>query len=210
MLKRASAIVVLLGLAAPTSACTAPRDAESLGDAVQSVTVPDRETALYAAVCSFSLVSYDPTYAIRFYAETSFVPAFGRGNGTMTLALTPLVGWDSVAGAARPPTAVTSAQTHGTRISATSPTSEGAFSALYPVLDLDPEANSINGVRARVEDLRLDAVAGTPDRFCAGFSGKLTDPVEYEFVREENTCIFVKVNDGDPLPSLAASDFHCP
>jgi hypothetical protein len=205
-MSKASKPLVLAALALFAAACSTQATPESLDDVAQHVVVPARETALYAGICGFSLASYDPKYAIRFYAESTFTPT----DGSLTLALTPLIGWNAAENQPEPPAAVSHDLTRGDRITTTSAVTNGAFSARYAALDIQPEANSINGVTARVETLQLDGTFGTGDRFCAGFSGKLTVPLDYEFLRDENTCLFIKVHEGDPLPPVEAADFHCP
>jgi hypothetical protein len=194
-------------------ACSAER-AEALGEVEQTVAVPS-ETALYAGVCGFDLASFDPKYAIRFYAETTFTPSSGlsssdRADGELALALTPLFGWNVRQGVPQLPASVSLSETRGDRITATSAVSGGSFEASYAGLDLSPDANSILGTVARVDRLKLTGRFGGGDRFCAGFSGMLTVPVEYEFVPEENVCVFLKVRKGDSLPNVTSKDFHCP
>jgi hypothetical protein len=188
------------------AACSTTGADEVASDVAQNVVTPETETTLYAGICGFSLAAYDPMYAIRFYVESTVTPS----DGTMKLALTPLVGWNEADGTPQLPSAVSHEQTRGDTITATTTLSGGVFSAQYAALDVPPEANSINGVTARVEHLQLDGMHAGRDRFCAGFSGKLTVPADYEFLRDENTCLFIKVAKGDPLPVVTAADFHCP
>jgi hypothetical protein len=193
------------------SACSSP-------DAVDAATTSAAATAepaksLYVAICGFSIAGYDPTYTFRFYVEASLAHQSAHQNGAdgLTLAMTPLVGWDADTGQAKPPTNVTHDQTIGQPITATSAITDGKYSSAFGILDVPPLANGINGVAARVEQLNLDGPfqAGLGAPFCAGVAGQLTVPLDYEFVRNENTCLFFPIAEGDPLPVVQASDFHC-
>jgi hypothetical protein len=209
----------LLGLfgSSATSGCASslrgeePNESAGAAPATLSARAPSAR-GLYVGVCGFSLVAYDPVYAIRFYAETSFTPTNGSGgDGTLTVSLTTLTGWDPVADAPRPPSAIRQDATVGQPIVATSDVTNRAFVARYPELDILPLANSISGSNARVERIALEGTfEGGAARFCTGLAGMLTAPIEYELTREENTCLFVKVDEGAPLPKLDASEFHCP
>jgi hypothetical protein len=195
------AVLVALSACAPTT-----DDGESAAAAEAQVTTREAsKTALYAGICGFQLAAYDPAFAIRFYVQAS------TGANQLTLSMTPLVGWDLVTQQPAPPSAITQSQTCGRAVTATSSLSDGAYSAHFGRLDIPAVGNSINGVDVRIANVQLDGPFqdGSP-RFCAGLSGAIVDPVQYELKREENTCIFVKVNDGDPLPALTSSDFHCP
>jgi hypothetical protein len=200
----------VLGLAAfvaapMISACAV--DSADRTDPVHTTSSAERSgERLYAAVCAFGLASFDPSLAIRFYAKGS-VPS---GDGPLDLAMTPLVGWDPAAQEPRPPSAVSSSATCGSPIVAHTTVSGGTFAARFGTLVLPAVGNSINGEDAQVDNVQLDGVVRDPSRFCSGFAGTLTVPDQYEFRSDENTCLFVEVSEGDPLPTLSAADFHCP
>jgi hypothetical protein len=164
---------------------------------------------LYVGICGFSLVSYDPTETFRFYVE-----ATRDDVGGLALAMTPLIGWDDAAQAPAPPASIDRAHTVGATLSASSTVADGAFQAAFGALDVPPAANTITGGAAHVERLTLDGHVSPArtlgDRFCAGLSGELTVPLEYELRSDENTCLFLPVAEGAPLPPVDASDFHCP
>jgi hypothetical protein len=184
-------------------ACSAG-EPQAVSESASAVVEPAAETGLYAGICGFSLAGYDPNLAIRFLVTSSLE------NDQLTLGIKPLVGWNANGGGAAPPATVGESTTCGTTSTATSPVTKGAFSARYAELDLPGEANSITGDPIRLEDVRLDGILRKENRFCSGIAAMMTAPLQYELLREENTCIFVKIADGDPLPALTPEDFHCP
>ena len=71
------------------------------------------------------------------------------------------------------------------------------------------EANSISGRDAIIERTTLDGRFSSGDRFCTSLGGQLTSPYELTFVPAQNTCLFQKVTEGDPLPKIAPAEFVC-
>lgn len=199
-------ILSALVIAIVASACASPREDVDTGSAAVVTGAP--QTSRYVAICGFSLASYDPTLTLRFYVESSLSDA---SAGQLTLAMTMLPGWDEQAGQAQAPAVVTRAEAVGATLTATADVVNGSYTAALGALDVPPSANSLTGTTAHVDGLQLDGVVTAPGApFCAGFSGKLTDPLEYVFESADNTCLFLPIADGDPLPSVESSDFHCP
>jgi hypothetical protein len=192
---------VLLVSTAVTACSTGTPD---VAEVTNAVVTTEAETTLYAGICGFSLAGYDPNLAVRFLVEKTV-------DGTsLTLGLKPLAGWDAVMGGPVAPATVGEATTCGPASSTTCEIAKGAFSARYATLDVPGAANTISGDPIRLENVRLDGVLAKGPRFCSGLAAMMTAPLQYELLREENTCIFVKVADGDPLPALTPDDFHCP
>ena len=205
-----SALVLAAVTAVAASACTtAPIDRLASSTSAESV---DDAPHVYVAICGFSLAAYDPGLVFRFYVRASLQNgAHGAAPGGLELVMTPLRGWDDAAQAAKPPATVSRSETVGDPITATSPLSSGSYTAAFGALAVPPLANPINGAAAHVDGLTLDgpfAALGQP--FCGGLAGELTEPFEYTLSRDENTCLFLPVAEGDPLPAVQASDFHCP
>jgi hypothetical protein len=195
---------VAVAIVASASACAAPSEGVDTGSAA----VVARTTQTYVAICGFSLANYDPTETLRFYVESSLTDV---SSGQLSLAMTMLPGWDETAGQAKPPAVVTKAEAVGATLSATVNVTSGKYTAALGSLDVPPTANSLTGGTAHVDGLQLDGSVTAPGApFCAGFSGHLTDPLDYVFNTAENTCLFLPIADGDALPSVQASDFHCP
>lgn len=197
-------LIAVAALAA--SACNAPVDAGGLASSTAAESAPE---ALYVGICGFSLASYDPGTVFRFYARVS--QGQGAPPGGLAFVMTPLRGWDDAAQAPQPPATVSSSETVGDPITATSPLSGGRYTAAFGALAVPPLANPINGSAAHVDGLTLDGpFPGLGQPFCGGLAGELTEPFEYTLSRDENTCLFLPVAEGDPLPAVQASDFHCP
>jgi hypothetical protein len=188
------------------NACSPALDADPVADTSASVVA---EKNLYVGICAFSLLSYDTTGAFRFYVQSSFAP--DDAGGQLTLTMRALPGWDFGTQAPRPPATVTAAEAVGPTLNATSALSGGRYTADFGTLQIVPVANPITGGIATVEKLTLDGpFAGPGQRFCAGMAGHLTAPLDYTFDRNENTCLFLPIADGDPLPDVASADFTCP
>lgn len=165
--------------------------------------------ALYVGICTTKLALKDPAQALRFHTQTKFVPD-GAGGGKIEMVIRPLVGYQG--GRAIIPTAVAISETRGNPITVSDiPVSAGAgrFTANMGTLNLPGECNSISGSDAVVEGAKLDGRFGEGE-FCALLSGQLKIPYEYTFVAEDNACLFIRVNEGDPVPTRTAEQFACP
>lgn len=165
--------------------------------------------SLYVGICVTALASKDPEEALRFYTKTKFVPD-PAGGGKLSMEVTPLLGWDN--GGYVTPMNVSQGQTRGsplTKDDITVAAGAGRFTANLGVLNLPGAANSISGRDAVINDATLDGRFGDPE-FCSTLGGHLTVPYEYDFVPSENTCLFIKVKEGDPVPVKKAADFVCP
>jgi hypothetical protein len=141
-------------------------------------------------------------------------PAPAPVGGVLTMKLTPLKGWDSNAGDSFIPPSV-SAQYFRTYVVSTAAPAlvdgdGGRFTAGFGTLSLEAEANSISGRDLVIEQLTIDGLfVPSAARFCGRLGGKLTVPYEYDFVPQDNICMFVKVALGDPMPDLDQNEFVC-
>lgn len=188
---------------------------------------PDEaEEGLYAAICVSSLAARDPGQALRFYTRTQFTP--GEPDGKLTLNLIALRGWDDAAQRPVAPDTVSMSEARccpaSTAQECTPPlptqcdgftsdeatvSADGRFTANFSIIRLPSAANSISGRIAVIENVRLQGRFGAGDRFCAGLAAQLTAPYGFTFDPNETTCLFQKVNEGDPLPEIDSAEFAC-
>lgn len=175
---------------------------------------------LYVGICVASLAARDPEQALRFYTETKYTPdGPGAETGKLTLTVTPMLGWDVGAKQPTSPATVSKAETRGETVTTEVPVGNGGrFTAVLgevdpergtPVIELVEEANSISGRAASIENTTLDGLFSAGDRFCSTLGGHLFVPYSFTFDPKENTCLFLKVNEGDPLPQVDSSEFVC-
>jgi hypothetical protein len=168
--------------------------------------------ALYAGICVTALAAGDPEQALRFYAETKYAPdAANPSTGKLSLTVTPLVGWDIAGNKYVSPATVSKSETRGSPISVPDVpvTGGGRFTAVLGTVHLAAEANSISGRDSVIENTTLDGLYSAGDRFCATLGGLLTVPYGFTFDPKQNTCLFQKVKDGDPLPKIESREFAC-
>lgn len=192
-----------LSFALLASACASSSDPAASSSAAE--TTANVPASTFVAICGFSLVSYDPTDTLRFYVESSFA------SDKLTLAMTMLPGWDNDAGAPKAPSVVTRAEAVGATLTSTSDVTSGAFTAKLGALDIPGVANPLNGADGHVEGLELDGqITAAAAPFCANVAGELTTPLDFDLSQAGTMCLFIPVKDGDPLPDVQPSDFHCP
>ena len=171
--------------------------------------------ALYVGICVTALAARDPSQALRFYTETKFTPD-PSGGGKITMAVTPMLGWDKnvpPSGEYTQPKSVSKSETRGATINVADvpvAAGQGRFTANLGTVNLNGEANSVSGRDAVIEGTVLDGRFGGGDRFCTTLGGDLTVPYSFKFDPAQNTCIFVKAKEGDPLPTIASEEFVCP
>jgi hypothetical protein len=208
MTKSAFILALTAGTTLAAGACSAP--APPVERPASSTSADSVDDALYVGICGFSLAGYDPGLVLRFYARVSHGHGARAEVSGVSFVMTALRGWDDATQSAQPPASVSSSETVGDTITATSPLSGGRYTAAFGALDVTPLANTINGEASHVEGLTLDGPAPTLGQpFCGGLAGELTQPGDYTFKRDENTCLFFPVAEGDPLPTVQATDFHC-
>lgn len=167
---------------------------------------------LYVGICVTVQASRDPEQALRFYTETKYVPdGPGSATGKLAMTVTPMVGWDSAGNRYTQPATVSQSETRGTPIVVPEMPvgANGRFTANLGTMTLVKEANSVSGREAVIEETVLDGLFSAGDRFCSTLGGLLTSPYESVFNPKENTCLFQRVNDGDPLPKIASAEFAC-
>lgn len=190
--------------------------ADASGDAASDAPIDASPTpGLYVALCR-TVVGASDANDLRFWVDAAVAsPASDAGAGeggadsTLTLVMTPLVGWK--AGAPAPPANVTSSLKLGGPSTATSPVSSGVYRAAFGSVTVPADANSISGRELVFSELTLDGTfSGTSKGFCGRLSAKLTQPVALELKGDQNTCLFFPIFDGAPLPEPAAAAFVCP
>ena len=165
----------------------------------------------YYASCLPDLAACRVDLTLRFYTETKFVPkGDAGGGGTLDLTLSPLkVGSTTVA----------KANTVGTPITAklVDVATDGAYSASFgtdvcPVgnssacLTIDGQANPLTGRNIVVDGTVIAGIFGGADKFCGNLSGQIIQPLNQSLVA---SCLFIAVKDGDPVPTLKASEHVC-
>lgn len=176
-----------------------PIDASLPTDAIQ---------ALYVGICLTALSGGEPNTALRFYTESTYTP--DPSGGKLALKVTPLLGWAN--GQTVRPASISKSETRGATIDVaeTPVATDGKFTGSLGTVILDAAANSVSGSTVVIEDTKLEGRFMGGDRFCAGLTGELINPYRFTFERDQNICLFVKVKEGDPVPSPAASEFVCP
>jgi hypothetical protein len=165
--------------------------------------------ALYVGICYASKLVTNPEQTLKFYTKTKFVPD-GSGGGKISLEVHPMLGWAN--GDYTNPKTASLSETRGDAVTLNDvPVASGAgrFTANLGTLKLDPEANSLSGRAAIINNAVLDGRFGDPE-FCTLLGGQLVVPYEYTFVPSENICLFSKVNEGDPMPVRKPEEFACP
>ena len=199
-------------------------DAEVVDASFDARPPDEAEEGLYAGICVSTLAAKDPRQALRFYTQTQFTP--GASEGSLTLTIVPLLGWDIPAQGpispetiarsearccpASPPCNRSETDCAGYSSSEAAVASNGRFTAEFGTIQLPGEANSISGRAAVIEGVKLEGLFGAGERFCAGLGGQLTVPYGFTFDPRQNTCVFQKVNEGDPLPEIPEADYVCP
>lgn len=168
--------------------------------------------ALYVGICVTALAARDPEQALRFYTETKYTPDEANpATGKLSLTVTPMRGWDVPGKRYIAPETVSKSETRGgsVTIDDVPVTGGGRFTAPLGTVNLAKEANSVSGREAVIENTTLDGLFSAGDRFCSTLGGMLTVPYNFSFDPKENTCIFTKVKEGDPLPKIESSEFAC-
>lgn len=188
------------------------RGATGEGDAsIDSRPPEDAVEQLYVGICVSQLAARDPRQALRFYTISRYVPDGEAGK--LSLDLTPMRGWDTAPGGSYvTPANVTESEKVGvTRNVVDAPVAAGTgrFTAVIPEVTLEPAANSVSGRYSVLERVTLDG-RFTQDAFCARLSAELTQPYRAQLTADQNTCLFRKVAEGDPMPSIPYTEFVCP
>jgi hypothetical protein len=168
--------------------------------------------ALYVGICVTVITGGDPNLALRFYTTSKYTPdSSGASNGKIDVTLTPMLGYDTAAKQPTKPASVSKSETRGDTITIPEATvaPSGRFTANVGTVNLVAAANSISGRDLTIEQVVLEGLFGSGDRFCTSLAGQLTKPYQLTFEPAQNTCIFQKVKEGDPLPTIPASDFVC-
>ena len=168
--------------------------------------------ALYVGICVTALAAGDPEQALRFYTETKYTPdAADAASGKLTMTVTPMVGWDVPGKRYVAPATVSKSERRGDpiTISDVAVAGDGRFTASLGTVHLAQEANSVSGRAAVIEGTTLDGRFSAGDRFCSTLGGLLTVPYQFTFDPKQNTCLFTKVKEGDPLPKIDSSEFVC-
>lgn len=194
------------GSCTSTYKVTATRSGADAGDAGSTTT-----TGVYFAACLTQLAAGRLERVLRFYAETAFTSSGPATTGNITLKLTPLkLGPNN-----GPPPTVSKDQTVGTTYSITdSPTNaQGVYFGALGTVTVPGASNPISGRDIIIEQTKMDGRYVLPAaRFCTQFAGHVTTPTDIVLAGSENTCVFIKVSPGDPLPPISSSDFSagCP
>lgn len=204
---------------APPIVCgAAPKDSGADAEVDAHVVDVAPKPGLFVALCRTALGG-TPETDLRFWVEASLGSASDAGaddagdaatGPTLSLVMTPLVGWKS--GAPAPPTTITAAGKVGSPASASGAVAANTvYHAPFGAVAVPGDANSVSGRDLAFSELTLDGTfTGLSKAFCGRLSGKLTAPTTYELLPDKNTCLLFPIGDGSPLPEPADADFVCP
>ena len=160
---------------------------------------PDASTTtveqLYFVSCLSVLAVGDRNKVLRFYAASSSTA------DTFTLDLTPLK---------KSATKVSKAQSVGAPQTTSSglAADTGRFKVSFSGISVDASANPFSTGPLTIAPMTLegDKAAG---RFCTKLDGAITAPLQQRLDPSADVCVFVPVNEGDPVPSVQASEYTC-
>lgn len=164
---------------------------------------------LYFGACLSKLAAGRIDRVLRFYTETKFTPGTGGGNGKLTLKITPMkLGPNNTA----PPT-VSKTETIGDTfaLNEVDVDARGVFPGNLGTVKVPGASNPISGRDIVIENA---AIPGryAEEKFCTQLSGHVVQPTDIDLVGDDNTCLFFKSKEGDPLPALTVAMFDpgCP
>jgi hypothetical protein len=129
------------------------------------------------------------------------------GAGVITLNLQTLRARNGVTPAPAPN--VSQMYTLGGVITAKAPVAaDGTFSLSFGDLAVDAEANGVSPRPISAAHVVTAGYLYDKAKFCTTLAGDLVEPTMIALLASKNTCIFIAVNEGDPLPP--SPDFKCP
>jgi hypothetical protein len=153
----------------------------------------------YSQVC-FPHLFMDPSNALLFTAQATFVPD-GTGAGMISVTIQPLVKH-----------ATDLSQLTGVAATYTSHVDSSAhFDLQLAPLTLPKEANPIQASDVVFSSAVLHGILQSEDKFCAGFEGHVTSPIDLPLDPTLDFCLFKRAaGPMDAVPAYQTSDFHCP
>lgn len=182
----------------------------AIGVPIEGITVScaTAEDATYFGACMTALAPGELDKVLRFYVEMSTLP---------TGASTKLLDWKMTALALGPdsgaPTSFVKSGTVGTTttISNTPVDAAGKFTINAGTIAIPAAANPIIANNMVIESTQLKATFATPS-FCSQLSGNVTQPFAFELQGSQNTCVFIRTNEGDAVPAITGQMFAngCP
>ena len=159
-------------------------------------------TATYSLVCYPHLFS-NVAQSLELAAMITFVPD-GSGGGTISGALTPLRGMATLlSDAVGPPFATWTAPVDA----------QAQFDIdLGNNLTLPAASNPVQPAPIVFATAHLQGILVGQDKFCAGFAGHVTSPIDFPLDATLDFCLFKRAS-GTPnelVPKYTRDDFHCP
>ena len=137
---------------------------------------------------------------------TAPVP-MGPAVSTIKLQITALLARDA-AGIRQPPATVSQSLTNGATINGQSGVSaDGKFKVALGTLAIKDIANAVNPRDVNLANIVMEGQINDPLRFFSNLGGQLTAPVMADLDPAQNSCVFIQVKEGDPLP--ATPTFKC-
>lgn len=126
--------------------------------------------------------------------------------GTLSLSIAAMRG--RVAGIRTPPTEVSESTKVGATIMGTGAVaSDGRYRVGLGELVIGEEGNAVQPRDVKLSEIFMDGRLSDSSKFCANLVGNLTLPVMATLTPALNVCVFLRVNEGDPLP--ANPEFVC-
>lgn len=158
----------------------------------------------YFMACLPALASGDATKALLFQSHVKFTPSAG-GGGTLDFTNTPL---------RAKTTDFTATVGDVAAVTGSAVTADGHADVVFGATTIPAAANAATGTDVMFQDSTLHLLIGNDSAFCASLSGDIVKPTPITLDASENFCrLVVHAGDkgsGQPLPSFAAGDFHCP
>ena len=179
-----------------------PKDA---GPATDSAPPTVAEEGLYYGACLSTLAAGRIDRVLRFYTETKFTPDPAGGTGKLTVKFTSM----KLGPSNGPPVSVSKSETVGmTYTVETTTDSKGLYAAALGTVNVPGASNPISQRDIVVEETSLPGKFAR-DKFCSQLIGHVTVPTDIRLAGEDNTCVYIKVKEGDPTPVLKPdrSDF---
>lgn len=175
----------------------APAERPDSGEGAPVTTVK----ATYVGACRPELTN-NPLKRLSFFTHTEFTSG---APGKLELTLRPLRVVDL-----SPPPTVSSKDVVGSDIIAasTNVASDGRFQTKLGTVLVPGSAQPISGSDLEINGAFLDG-RFAESKFCARLGGQLVrpSPAARTLDPSNNICQFVRVDDGDPMPSFTAADF---
>jgi hypothetical protein len=164
---------------------------------------------LYFGACLSKLAAGRIDRVLRFYTESKFTPGAGGAASKLTMKITPMkLGPNNSA-----PAAFVKSETIGDTftIDSVDVDARGVFPGALGTVKVPGAANPISGRDIVIENTSLNG-RYAEEKFCTQLAGHVVQPTDIELIGDDNTCLFFKTKEGDPLPAINVAMFDpgCP